>query len=750
MFFSHPQKRLIQHYNEMLSDNQDKYFELIVKCHDFGKYNEEFQNKISDKKYNEYLSHHSLLSSIFTYYVLNKNNYSKEEKVLGCLLVLNHHNRVKGFQDIFCNVYDDNLIEEQLKIIKKHVEEIQKDIKQYLDVNVYDFVDFVDIIVENINDDVDELLGIKDKIKELHVKFMTYFPKLIYLDRKSAGNIDFKKEDLKFNGIYIKNEKSSNDLYNKLLDIRESVKKEALNNLEKINLKNNKILKLNAFTGAGKTLTSLEVALKIREKKGENSRIIYALPFVNIIEQTYDVFKNIFGDDIKQIIKSYYLNNNYKAIKEDNNEDIIKELIDFIYNNFESNVVVTTTVKLFSILYSNRNSDLVYLNNLRNSVIVLDEVQSLPVEFWSFIEELLNYYAENYNIHFLIMSATLPKMFENRPILADVKYERLPQKRANVFFKSNINEENFIELFQEIYNKYNSILIISNTIKESQVIIKQIKEYLNGNDGQLFYISNSITPYEKQERIKKVIKKLKNKEKVVVVSTQVVEAGVDFSFECVVRDLAPVDSIVQAIGRCNRSYEYELGYVYIFNAGTIKKVYKEIHKEITEEIFKEVFDSKEIINDKDDFDYLIQLYYERLSQKYKYLQQENKENYMEYFWTFDKQMSEFNIIKEKVGKQPVYVLISGESKRLFQKYKMAISRENKKLIWKEMNKYIVNTYVKNIQEVKIDEIEELGISVTDIDMGRYDGDYINSLEDDIDNSKVGIKVDSENQDYMIM
>lgn len=309
-------------------------------------------------------------------------------------------------------------------------------------------------------------------------------------------------------------------------------------------------------TGSGKTLCSLKLALnKLKRKK----RIIYVIPYTSIIEQTAEGFENIFGEyaDILQ----HHSNFSYEStsdIEQESSTDKLKRAAE----NWDAPFVITTSVQFFQSLYHYKSSSLRKLHNYADSVIIFDEVHMLPVELLRPCLRGIGHITKYLNSEVIFLSATMPDYSELfKKYLPDAKVgELITDKTDYSFFQkcsySYIGETD-IDSIVEKADEYNSSLIVVNSKKTA-------REVYNIVYGQRYHLSANMTPEHRSKVIAKIRIALKNEEKITVVSTSLIEAGVDLDFETVFRQLSGLDSILQSGGRCNRDGKRENGDVFIF------------------------------------------------------------------------------------------------------------------------------------------------------------------------------------------
>jgi len=420
---------------------------------------------------------------------------------------------------------------------------------------------------------------------------------------------------------------------------------------------NKRILFLNMPTGAGKTNTSMKLALDILDNTKAN-RIIYALPFINIIEQNYDIIKENFGLDEEsgEIRKIYSASESIFPGLEDSDKLEILSKDSF----FDYPVMCTTFVTFFNMIIKNKKKYKYALSSLINSVVILDEVQSLPLRNWTSLYYLLNEISRNYNIYFIIMSATLPE-FDKLKLTKedDLNYENVKLiKNPGKYFshrlfdrteiknkiekidisKNTVNLHNYLDkiLNDNFRNGYNKGLIVLNTIKTSRLIFEElikIKER-SGLNFRVDLLNSSIIPSEKKKIITKINTMRKTDENYILVSTQSIESGVDVSFDFVIRDIATLDSIEQVRGRCNRNRELnekdenKKGNAYLIN---IKRGKKQDHEYIynKEEKDTKITETQNILEKSINYTYEdILKYYHNVSDCINLMQDQKEENFI--------------------------------------------------------------------------------------------------------------------------
>ena len=347
------------------------------------------------------------------------------------------------------------------------------------------------------------------------------------------------------------------------------------------------IFTLNVPTGGGKTLASLSFALK-HALKNHQSRIIYTIPFTSIIEQNAKVYADIFGRNNVVEHHSNFVLPTGTTVEPDSPEGENKNL-SLAAANWNAPLILTTNVQFFESLFTSHPSRSRKVHNIANSVIILDEVQALPNEFLRPCMYALSELVKNYHCTVVLCTATQPDFVENNifPNGTSVKdivpnYQELAEKMKRA--KAHNLGYKTIDAVASCLKSEKQVLCIVNTKKHAKDLYALVKEA-----GDTLHLSTNMCPKHRKQVIETIREKLKNKEPCRVISTQLIEAGVDIDFPVVYRSLAGVDSITQAAGRCNREGKLPCGDVYIFTpeqtysgAGYVKQTAEISHSIQTE------------------------------------------------------------------------------------------------------------------------------------------------------------------------
>jgi CRISPR-associated endonuclease/helicase Cas3/CRISPR-associated endonuclease Cas3-HD len=324
------------------------------------------------------------------------------------------------------------------------------------------------------------------------------------------------------------------------------------------------IFTLSVPTGGGKTLSSMAFAFTHLKKYGMK-RIFYVIPYTSIIEQNARVFRKILGNEnVLEHHSNYDPKNEYFEESLDYN---VEEMLRLSSENWDMPVVVTTNVQFFESLFSNKRSRCRKIHNLSKSVIILDEAQMLPLKYLKPCLCALSELARNYGSTIVICTATQPKIgnfFDDN--LKPVEIMDFPEKlyenfrRVHLSYLGDISDEELSGRLQS----HQQVLCIVNTRKHAWLLYEKITES-EDNDSS-FHLSAGMCPVHRREILEKIRKLLKEGKPCRVISTQLIEAGVDIDFPYVYRALSGIDSVAQAAGRCNREGKKETGDVFVFRS----------------------------------------------------------------------------------------------------------------------------------------------------------------------------------------
>lgn len=669
--YSHndPKKELIVHLESVrdIAEEIKKFHNLSVSVenvalmHDIAKSHKDFQSYLLN---NGRRFDHSEPSSLF---LLNETKNFMEAEI-----VRRHHTGILDLDDVKGFWTSQEVRENFSKRIKEFAGDDFKTIEQEeLEYLQYKFFR--------------KKYGIKDWLD-----FKTIYSILITADRLDASNlkkIDFKK--LKCN-LEKLNEYISEIPKNDLSEWRENVRETTLKKVNKTVDKPG-IYTLTLPTGAGKTIIGLQAASLISEKF-DLKTIIYVLPFISIVEQTTIVSNKIF-DEVQE---DHHLANMTKDIEQMTK---LERFISF-FRYWSSPVVVTTLAKFWEVLYSPKANDTMNFHRLKNAIVILDEMQSLDSKLWSGFGKTIDYFSKEYGTFFILMTATQPEIAKGIEIAPNVK---MPRSRHSYKI---IEDKKKIEEIEEIIDFKGSGLMVFNTKKSAFAAYEKYRQQL---EGEVFFLSTWVIPMERKKKVKE-LKELENDGKPrSLVSTQVVEAGIDLDFEWVFRDFGPLDSIIQVAGRCNRNMKRESGKV------VIAELVNENGKSFASSVYGKVLLSKtkEVLSglkefSESDIPEILSKYYKKvsssISQEGPWYKIENGE------WGY------YIPLIEERNEALVFVDIDGEAEKLFEEFHdMNRTLENlaeRKRLWIKLQNYAISVPQEDMEAWNR---KSNGIMVTDFE-----------------------------------
>ncbi len=441
-------------------------------------------------------------------------------------------------------------------------------------------------------------------------------------------------------------------------------------------------------TGMGKTLASVSWALH-HAQHNKLKRIIIVLPFISIIDQTAQELKRIFGEE--WVLEHH---SNFNDDEEANRNIADENLLNEAYTrrlateNWDYPIIVTTSVQFFESLFGNKPSRCRKIHNIAQSVVIFDEVQTLPKELVLPTLTMLKNVQKVMGVSFLFCTATQPAFEKSeafdgiesiQPLVENPK-EVFDATRRVVYLPLNNYEPITIEdLCENVLERNDSILCVFNTKKQALLFFDAIHDC---SDYKVFHLSTSMYPAHRKKVIGNIRTCLNNKEKILVSSTQLIEAGVDFDFPYLYREIAPLESIIQSAGRCNREGKLDKpGEVYIFSidgAGSPNKQYRSLS-----EFANSLYKGNETLLFEHDF------FGEYYRKAFKLFIPEDKNNIGQARLGFNfKTVAEsYHLIESTTT--PIFILCD-ESKVLYEKirYKPILSRSD----YRALQQYSVQVY----------------------------------------------------------
>ena len=542
-FWSHPNKLLENHIKNMISPDDEELGKQVKLYHDIAKLKNNFQIYIRDTSNDKLDKNHSLLSA---YFFLLNSKFDEIPTLFGFLAIVSHHGDVVNLM---------TLAREANKFFKN-----QKELEQWDEVagaakNIK--------IYSGLSTKKDEFLDRAEKLRQYlvlsqyrhkftyedFINFKSLYSNLIYSDKFEAI-FSIPKQQTKYIPIDV--------LEGGIQNLPPNEKRDAFRNFVLNNFDENyKLFTLTAPTGYGKTLTALNFALKFNK-----SRIIYALPFTSIIDQTYDIVAKIYKNSDILVSKAHHKT----TIGEENlTEEDRYSKIKFLMESFSGEINVTTLYQLIFALFGNKNKDNVKFNQLKNSVVIIDEAQAIPYNFRKDFILLCEIVSQWLGTIFIFMSATMPVIkSEKFKEISNLDYFS-KQDRYVIKWLDIGGEDELLGKICEAASDKNTLVVV-NTIKKAQELFTKLRDKFS-----CFCLNGYMYDDHKRATIEAVrcaIDKSKVDplaSKILLISTQSIEAGVDLDFDIGFREVSPISSIIQTAGRVNRHFGATRGELYVFS-----------------------------------------------------------------------------------------------------------------------------------------------------------------------------------------
>lgn len=621
MYYSRPNEilqehvdRVINNYNKLKSDFTYRLDELdidnkiinilfdnVIKYHDFGKMNPYFQKYIiGDKTISKEQREHSKLSTIkylndmYSIYIkpLNGGRKTIKQKKIFCKIIINlsfnimkHHGNLLDKEND--NLYLHKLIEHYNNNKAKYIN-LDIDINNIIEIKKYNTSDVTlgNKLIVGFMFKYNYCLLIESDYLAVYEHNKHKILPTSMLDEKLNSKLinRFKNDDI-ISGIY-KHKKGELNL-SEINSYRSDMFIESEENL--MNSFDSSIFFLEAPTGSGKSNVGMNLAFDLVDES--HKRIVYVSPLNNIAEQMYNTTK----DKIKSSEEEMVMINSRQYII--NNDEYDTDYLN--YQTFNYPIVITSHVKLFNIIFGTNKNDLLGFNALRNSIIVLDEIQNYNNKNWIKQINLFCVLCKIFNIKFIIMSATLPKMTElifeeNKIETVDLirntdKYYNFFKNRVRYDYglldKLNKKEKNDID---DVFNKIDEV--INNTKKHRILIetltIKSCEEFYTylHNKYPRFKVFKmlSTTNSVARKHIINMIQQKNNKgeykyKDIILVGTQCIEAGIDIDMNIGFKDISMLDCDEQFIGRLERNFK-DVGVCYFFDIDNDEYIYKDDYR----------------------------------------------------------------------------------------------------------------------------------------------------------------------------
>jgi len=667
------------------------YLQATAALHDFGKATPQFQDYIrpdGDRKESSAETAHARLGALATWYVLGELNAPDQDRLAGTLAVARHHQAIPNATRYTGGILakalenDAGAVRTQLDAIDETWPAAAEALLTQAGLTDADWETFYDWATstapaeglrELSADKVFESLDFRPSYlpSNLYDRTLRYWSALTLADKSHAMDIPeerlfdvdtLDRETIEDYVEKLRSDPPENELAARLNDDRERARRQAVHGVHQwITDDESAIATLTLPTGLGKTLSGLSAAFEARDllarrgRQTEKRPVVYALPYTSIIEQTREVFENpdLWGADPEQsaLTVHHYLSQTVVRHGQFDSGDVTEtgdEAAAFLGEAWRDGTVLTTFVQLFESLAGPTNSQGLKLPALRDSLVILDEPQALPKDWWDGIERLLDLLVKEYDARILAMTATQPSLVRNLPTTSlldagqrhdrdgcvhcqggrsyetplaptekEVYYETAQRVRYTIddtalskqlgVEETHVGYEDAANRIRDATGVDASTLAVCNTISSSRelttvldaqpgtehlgrhieavleewdvsavdasdadtqhsvddIVDEVLDRFLEATPAEseseqtaLLTLNSRYRPFDREILIEIADRLSTGPIPFVLVSTQAIEAGVDLSFRTVYRDLAPLDSIVQAAGRCNRGYEW--------------------------------------------------------------------------------------------------------------------------------------------------------------------------------------------------
>lgn len=719
-------------------------------CHDFGKATTWFQEYISDpnpkKKHKTNKAYHAQISALFGYYVTSQIFSDVDMAYLVYYVIYYHHGDLADIPESFGRLKIPSTVQvlkDQANDISiNSLGEVQRAYDELLDghcvVNISTFLSpaTLDNLLTVVKRAKDSFMERKSDSMDDYFRVMLLYSILLYADKMNASGTDFKM-------VMDERKKWSGNVKREIIDdhkktfasadgrsvsrinlLRESAYREALKTISTVDIDNKRIFTIELPTGLGKTLTAMGTAFALRERITETfhftPRIIYSLPFLSIIDENFGVITGVLsplggpeGIPTSLLLKHHHLSDIYYTFKGGNEvdgqssdmdsyavEDIGKRFL--LMEGWNSEIVVTTFVQLFHSLITNRNASAMKFNNISDSIILLDEIQAIPHRYFKLIGEILSSLARNLNVWIILITATMPILFDAGIATAlipdsDSYFSRMD--RVNYSYDGEpMKIEDVAEKVLAIRDR--DVMVVVNTIGSSQKLYGIIKDHLTKDKSQpdvsegyadfgdvcVINLSSAVVPFQRMKRIE-FIEKTTGKRKIVL-TTQLIEAGVNVDVDVIFRDIAPIDSIVQAGGRANRNGSRERGEVRVVriqNEGGkyySRMIYDPVLIDITEGILGRTFNGGIVISEIE-MRSLVKLYCVEVGRKMSDRDSRDQIEYLESL-QFSGIRNKFKLIENDYPKTDVFVPIDDLAMSTWKNYVNIRQEKDPIERWKKM------------------------------------------------------------------
>jgi len=722
------------HRQHGIKEDIEDVIRVICMCHDFGKASRFFQDYLKEKYYGE-LKNHGEISAYFAYYML-----PEKYKLLGFICVKRHHGDMDNGASMVSG--DALTLQEIAGAMEDNIEELNyiygKDISEFF----------------SLIKDRKFIMDIKYRFAKTAGKFsiedmiwMEYIWSLLLTADKTQlirgiayeNKVMFKEEQIRCYKDEVRRllkEKKPGIEKTELFSIRDNIYNEIIEGINEADITQTHKFSINVPTGTGKTLGVYGAAFALMERLYRESNgnikpsLIYSLPFTSVIDQNYYELEKIMEhngitkyEDL--ILKHHSMTElRYRTSESDEYKDYDAR---FCVENWQSTIITTTFIQLFNTIFKIGDNGIGNrFHKLAGSVVVLDEVQAVDPKFYKIIETFFDVLCKELNTYVILVTATKPILLEGMELVKNnekyfrslnrIKIENHTDKRMGLTEFHKIVEKDIKS------NADKSFLIVMNTVKSSLATVNYLKKKCPGR--KFFYLSTEIYPKRRLEIINTI--KDNDTKKFVLVSTQLIEAGVDIDFDIVYRDFSTLDSINQTAGRGNRNGIGAMGVIKLYTLCQAKlkdkKYCNYIYPLSLLDITRDIFEGRNIINESEIFE-INRRYFGELNQRKSNNKSEDIAEAMKR-WDFEKIRKLFELIEDnQERKVDLIVNINDDTQECIDKVLGGgLGEQDMVNCWRKLNQYKISVNKKELKDINDIPYEKYNMHIIskdsyDIDLG---------------------------------
>lgn len=727
---------LSMHSKHGVKEDLEEIIRTICMCHDFGKASRYFQQYLRGG-YHKELRNHGEISAYFAYYML-----PEKYKLIGFICVKKHHGDMDNISAMVRGAGKD------VAAIASGMEENIEELNAIYGRDISGF--FSEIKKSSfIEEPVDRLIDLKGMLPVEDMIWLQYLWSLLLTADKTQlvrGKVYedkavFKKEQVSSYKEEVRRsliEKKPEIVNSELFTIRDKIYDEIIDAIESADINTEHKFSVNVPTGTGKTLGVYGAAFALMERIHRESggrttpSLIYALPFTSIIDQNYGELEKIMEhskiskyEDV--LLKHHSMTElKYRTSESEEYKDYDAR---FCVENWQSTIIATTFVQLFNTVFKiGDNSIGNRFHKLAGSVIILDEVQAVDPKYYKIIEEFFDILCNKLNSYIILVTATKPILLEGKELVKhnEQYFRSLDRIRIENYTQQPIGLEEFCKLVEKDIrsNRDKSFLIVLNTVKSSMVVAKYLAKKRFKSRKKVIYMSTEIYPKQRLD----IIDMIKNseEEKYIVVSTQLIEAGVDVDFDIVYRDFSTLDSINQTAGRANRNGIGTMGIVKLYmlkdESNKDIKYCKYVYPHTLLKITRELLAGKDIIRESEIFD-INKAYFEALNN----IKSDDKSDAIKAAvknWNFADIRKLFELIEDdSERKEDIIVNINEDTQKCIDKI-LAGSVGEQEMIncWRTLGQYKISINKNELGDIS-DTLYEERRNMRILEKDKYDPNF---------------------------